>query len=421
MVNMEEFVDIFKLKKQGYTTSQIAELTGRDRKTITKYLQNGMKNFPRYTPRGERRPVILAPYMSIIDSLVRQGEEVGEQVSAVVVYERLHAKGYRGSVSTVRKHLQNKKRALAAIIKPVIVTQPGEQAQVDWGEKWLLTGEGKRVKVFLFCMTLGHSRMRFVRFYPRANRMNFLLGHQEAFVCFGGVPRNILYDQTKCAIDVPGFRKVTWNRQFSEFSLHYGFFPTFCRPYRPQTKGKVENLVKYVKRNMLPLYRFDGMAKLNEDAAAWCRKVNGLVHGTTNRIPTAVWEEEEKTAMNPRPDTPFHLYEIETRKVLPSSVVSFRSKYYSVPPQYIGKRVTVKTKPECPRFVICWNEEEIASHVITTAGGKYVISEEHKKQVWDVWRNDQPTFYRRQRMKRSKMDSDGMKQTRSPLYYEQFA
>lgn len=130
----------------------------------------------------------LEPFKEIIKGYLKKGEEQNVFITAVFMYKKIKAEGYTGSVSLLRKHLRKEKQQLISILKPVIQSLPGEQAQVDWGEKYLETEWGARKKVYIFCITLSYSRVRFIRFYPKANRYYFLLGHKEAFAYFGGVP-----------------------------------------------------------------------------------------------------------------------------------------------------------------------------------------------------------------------------------------
>ena len=112
-----------------------------------------------------------------------------------------------------------------------------------------------------------------------------MLCHKLAFEYFGGVPEEILYDQNRCVVLKPGIKDVSLNSRFLDFALHYNFRPRLCRIYRPETKGKVENTVKYVKRNFLSIQDTNNIAVLNQRKRDWLFKINNKVHSTTQEIP----------------------------------------------------------------------------------------------------------------------------------------
>lgn len=221
-------MEIFNLKKEGFKISEIARELGIDRKTVSKYLKMGPEN---YNPGPVKRNCKskLDPYKTQISGLLAKAEEYHEAtLSAVFIHDQLTAKGFKGSVSLVRKYLQNNRNDLTKDLIPLIHRDPGKEAQVDWGEKYQPRSGGGRKKIYIFCMTLSHSGTRFSVMFPKANRYYFLLGHILAFDYFGGVPEVIVYDQTRCAINIPGYKDVVWNQEFLSFAKHYGFRPKHC-------------------------------------------------------------------------------------------------------------------------------------------------------------------------------------------------
>jgi hypothetical protein len=271
-------------------------------------------------------------------------------------------------------------------------TPPGEQAQVDWGEKRMLDLKtGLRKKVYIFAMTLSWSRMRFYQFFPKADMYHFLLGHKLAFQYFGGMPREILYDQNRCVLIKAGFKDVTFNRRFLDFAYHYDFMPKVCKPRRPQTKGKVENSIKYIKKNFLSLQETPDMAALNPRAKAWFKRINQKVHSTIQEIPCKRLPKEGLSPVWEVPD--YDLYYVEPRKIFSDSTFSFQGKRYSVPPHYIGKFILVKYRPNLQRIDVYFREQPITQHR-TDTDEQYVIKRAHKHMIWQVWRGDHKRFCR---------------------------
>jgi transposase len=415
MTRMEEFMDFFGFKEDGYSISDISRLTGRDRKTIRKYLKAG-KNKP---PIGitRRKQSRLDRFEDIIKQKLHDGAERNVFVSAVVIYEYLAKLGYKGSVSLVRKKVQSLKADIAIRFKFLITDEPGKQAQVDWGEEKLFDENGNRIKVHIFCMTLSKSRTRFVAIFPKANRYYFLLGHIMAFEYFKGIPETILYDQTRCAIDRPGFKDVIWNRTFYDLANHYGFTPKACKPYRAQTKGKVERTVGYVKNNFLPMYVFKGFERINQDVSEWIFRVNSRIHSTTEKIPFQELEVE-RPFLKELPSTKYDLYILETRKVALTSTISFQGKHYSVPLEALGKRVTVKYRPEEDTFIVEYGYKLLCKHQINRNPGKYVILPEHQEEFTRQMRN-QLSLVKPRRPLRKKYEVDDAVIGRSLMVYEE--
>ena len=166
-------------------------------------------------------------------------------------------------------------------------TEPGEQAQVDWGSFTYFTREGKKKQVWAFAMVLSWSRAIYVKLVPRADVAAFLRCHVNAFAHLGGVPRRCLYDNAKVVVlgrEEDG--RPRWNPRFLDFALRVGFDSRLCCPYRPQTKGRVESGIKYLRNNFWPSARFTDLADLNRQVREWCSCVADIrVHGTTGERP----------------------------------------------------------------------------------------------------------------------------------------
>ncbi len=394
MVKMEEFMEIFRLKESGYSISAISRLTGVDRKTVRKYLSQGKSVQPRVKRRKSKLSKVQS-FESDILNLIKYSDE--DFPSCPAIYEKLVERGYRGSLSLVQKWMSHYRCQQKRKIVLRYETFPGQQAQVDWGEKKKRdhrTGQVK--KVYIFSMVLSWSRMRFTRLVQKADLYHFLLCHKLAFRYFGGIIREILYDQNRCVLIKPGFKDVVFNQKFLDFAHHYDFVPRLCKPYRAQTKGKVENSIGFIKRNFLALQDTNDVNILNQRVRYWLEKVNHQVHSTTQEIPYKRLSKENLNAVDTLPD--YDLYYCEMRRVFRDSTFSFRSVRYSVPPAYVGKTVTIKYKPECSRVTVYWNDREIVQHR-TDTGKNYVIKRFHRYAIWKVWRDDQKLFYQKAQQK----------------------
>jgi len=182
-------------------------------------------------------------------------------------------------------------------------TPPGHQAQVDFGQMRLWIGEQVDV-AHIFVFTLGYSRRLWPVAYPHERLSALLDGHEQAFRHFGGVPLECLYDNPRTLVLGRRETRVLWHPVFEDFARTYGFTPRACRPYRAQTKGKVESGVKYVKRNALAGRRFHSWEAINPWLAEWAVSVaDQRVHGTTHERPIDRFARETLTPLVTRPPT----------------------------------------------------------------------------------------------------------------------
>jgi transposase len=286
MLVAEEVVEIRVLSRQGKSIREIARMLNVSRNTVRRYLRN--EGFSRY--KREPRASKLDPYKHYLDERVKAAAL--DWIPATVLLRELRALGYEGGYSILKDHTAT----LRPIAKPEPVirfeTDPGRQMQADFA-----TIRRGRDRLAVFIATLGWSRVAYVEFVSD-ERLETLLGcHEHAFCFFGGVPREVLYDNMRTVVTDrdqygPGLHR--YNRTFLDFAHHYGFLPRLCRPYRAQTKGKVERFIGYLRRSFyIPLasqLRPEGL-KVDRDTAnarvgTWLREVaNARLHATTGEIP----------------------------------------------------------------------------------------------------------------------------------------
>ena len=181
--------------------------------------------------------------------------------------------------------------------------------------------------------------MRYIEFVTDMSTNTLIRCHQNAFRYFGGYPEEILYDNMKQVVIKRLLKQEdpTLNRQFEDFAGFYGFKPILCRPYRGQTKGKVERTVQFVRDNFMVGIKYNSLADLNGQALAWCNKVNGKIHATTNEIP---FERLQKEGLSPL-TREYIIDKINLRRVQKDCLISYAGNQYSVPAEYIGKDVAV--------------------------------------------------------------------------------
>lgn len=334
MVQSEEFFMIRDLKSKGMNVTQIAYALNLDRKTVAKWLKSDQ--LPEYRERI-RCECKLDKYKAYIIERMNEG-----CINATILFDEIKAQGYQGKLTILREFMKPYRELNQSKASRRFETPPGKQAQVDWGEFKLLREDGTFFKVHAFIMIMGHSRKQYVEFTEN-ERIDTLIGcHERAFAFFGGVPETILYDNMKTVVKhshQAGENK--WNDKFMRFARHQDFSPLRCRPFHPRTKGKVENGVKYLRRNFWPRIRtISSLAELNEAVQFWLDTVcNARLHQTTREVPAEAFLREKLKLMNPKP---FLMYDLHSRKVMNDCLISYEANFYSVPYIFVGRRVGIR-------------------------------------------------------------------------------
>ncbi len=242
-------------------------------------------------------------------------------------------------------------------------TEPGEQMQVDFGTGAVcLDHEGKQRRTYVFRAVLSHSRKGYSESVKGMNVENFLMVLENAFVALGGVPKVVLFDNASCAVKNPDWYDSVLHPKIIDFCKHYGFVLTTTKPGTPRHKGKVERAIAFVKGNALKGREFESLAAQNEHLRQWEQNVaDKRVHGTTKQQVGKLFEEVERQALAALPTERFPYYEEGRRKVSRDGHIEVKHAFYSVPPEYLGRRVWVRWNNRTLRI---FNDrmEQIALH-----------------------------------------------------------
>jgi len=358
--------EIQELRRQGLSITQIGTLTGFDRKTIRKYL--GDPKRPRYGPRP-RRGSQLEPFQSYIHERLAAGVW-----NAVVLLAELKARGYSGGYTILKDYLRPLRREASTVAVRRFETPPGQQAQLDWGTLGRLeTASGTRT-LHVFVLTLGHSRALFADVATDTQLATLLRLHEAAFAALGGVPHEILYDRMKTVIlgtDERG--EIKWHPQFLDFANYWGFTPRACAAYRPQTKGKVESGIGYVRKNFLCGRQAHDLSDLRGQLRTWVWEVaNQRQHGTTQRHVLTAWQEEKRLLWPLAGRAAYPFIGQEQRKVSRDAYISFRGNRYSVPWSVAGQEVLLHQDGD--RIQVHRGGERLAVHPLCTPGARQTIT-----------------------------------------------
>ena len=347
--------DLSKKDKSAYAISK--EL-GISKNTAKKYMQQPAQV---HGLKGSHKGSKLDPYKPKLLEWMSQGI-----FNCEVLMERLQELGYDGGKSILKEYVHPYRPARSAPAVRRYETPNGKQAQMDWGICQYMDKNGQMHKVPVFVMILGASRVKYIEFVKRCDLRSMERCILNAFSYFGGVPKEVLTDNMKTVVIGREAGKIIWNPQFADFAVDMGFLPKVCKVRKPQTKGKVERLVHYVKDNFFPGRSFVDLEDLNRQALAWCKKADSKIHGTTGKIPLRELEAENLQELPP-PEV-MDRYRWELRKVTREGFVSFDGVRYGVSWQYSGKEVQVRLHNE--KIEIYYGEVLIAKHKAQYASGR---------------------------------------------------
>ena len=308
-----------------------------DRRTVSRYVELA-KNGKKPTKRVYQKKT--DGFEKIIE------EKVKTTAPARAIYHYLVKNhGYKGSYSTLKRYIHNLniEKQHNAVIR--FETDPGIQAQVDWKESLKFkTKDGETIKFNVFLMILGFSRTKFLMVTETRDLQQVEFSLACAFRYFGGVPHEILFDNMRSIIDKARtqYSEPVFNENFKVFAEDCGFVPKACVAYRPETKGKVEVTAKLMNR--LKVYSGDitGFDDIRQIASELNDELNSAVCQATGKKPFDLLEAEKpflhKTNLGIL--TGYFIDNVK-RKVSKESMISYEGKKYSVPPEYIGKKVDI--------------------------------------------------------------------------------
>jgi transposase len=358
MVELGEVMTILELHRQGLSISAIATRLGMDRKTVRKYIKEGVQA-PRYGPRAPR-PCVVDPFVDYITDRIRTFPEL----SIERLLREIRAMGYEGGRTALGDLVREVRPPRQNNFEVRFETPPGRQAQVDFAHFNVEFDDapGQRRAIWLFSMVLGHSRYLWGRFVEHQDLQTVLRCHMEAFEHLGGVPHEILYDRMKAAVLGEVEKHIIYNAKLVSFAQHYGFTPRACKAYRAKTKGKVERPYRYIRQDFFLARRFQNLGDLNLQLRHWLDTVaNVRLHGTTQRVVIQHFQEE-RPVLQPLPAGLFNGVIRLERRVSHEGLVSVGGNYYSVPDR--ARKRTLEVHTLAHEIRIYEDDELLAIHPV---------------------------------------------------------
>jgi transposase len=387
------YYEIQKLHRDNLSVSQISELLVLNRRTVAKYLAMSEREYEEFLiERSERRKELI-PYEAFVKcrlelypdtSCAQMQDWLKEHYAG---FPKVSPKTVFNFVNWVRSKYSLTKASLYRQHHPVEELPYGKQAQVDFGEYNLRSSLGSRLKVFFFTLVLSRSRFKYVWFteHPFTSELA-IKAHEQAFEYLQGIPDEIVYDQDKVFIVSENSGDIILTDRFRAYTGEMKFALHFCRKADPQSKGKIENVVKYVKQNFLYNRTYYNIETLNDEALGWLgRTANGLPHAFTKKEPRSEWHIEQPFL---KPYMPHTLKAaVVTYTVRKDNTISYKSNLYSLPlGTYQGRGTLVAVSVNEDELIISAvaDERELCRHKIAGGQGIKIMNTDHKRDKSSV-------------------------------------
>jgi transposase len=371
MLQAEEVAAMLRLHELGWGAKRLAKEFGCARNTVRRYLREG-------GPVAFRKPVRRTAFDGLDEWLRERFFRHGGNAD-VVRQELASDHGIVIGLRSVELRVQRWRRELKVQTRATVrfETAPGHQMQIDFGDTRVWVG-GERVRVHLFVATLGYSRRLHIRASLRERQADWFEGMEGAFLRFGGVPAEVLFDNPKALVEHhdAATREVRFNGRLHAFARYWGFTPRACAPYRARTKGKDERGVGYVKKNAIAGRRFESWAAFEAHLDRWTREVaDQRVHGTTGVAPAERFAQEAGALRPLGARAPFGQLRDLVRKVQADCAIDLDTNSYSVPWRLIGESVQVVVLGG--RVIVRHAGEVVAEHVLCRGRRQRIVARAH--------------------------------------------
>ena len=348
----------------------ISRELGINRKTVIRVVQ---RREVRLVPAHRARHSGLDPYKEAIRGQIRKDS----RITGSALLNFLRSLGYTGGVTVLRDFVLQERGRMVHPREAFLRLEfgPGEVAQVDWGEFGDVFGDG--VKIHCFAMVMAFSRMIYVEFTRAEKFEDFIRAHENAFRFFGGAPRECWYDNLASAVSDRIGSLIRFNPRFMAYMGHHGIRPHACNVAKGNEKGRVENLIKYIRMNFWPGRQFADFEDLTRQGLVWRNQTaNSREHRATRRVVRLLFESEEKPKLLTLNPVPYDTDEIFSRHVPSDFHLQYESNRYSVPWTLVGMTVTVRVRPW--DLKIYYHEKFICSHSRSYLKNQVFTRDEHR-------------------------------------------
>jgi len=388
MVKKHMFQNIQKLKKQGATKSKISKDLGLDMKTVAKYYSMNDEEYFAMKNESMHRSKVFDLYINEILSVYESNDNHRLNIAAVYDYLEEKFADLPGSEKTLRNFIN-----YLVITNQLTITEkirsyssvpdmpPGKQMQLDFGECKCKSG----LKLYIFATVLSCSRFKYVALQNRPFTTHDVIHHLlNNFDYIGGVPHELVIDQDKLMVVSENKGDIIYTKDFRYFIEEMNLSMYVCRKADPESKGKIENLIKYIKYNFFETRDFGILPDAQESLSRWLmRRANGKVCQATKKIP-AVAIEGERPCLQDIRNSIFRknlMTHRDTRLANDKSLISFKANQYQIPAEYKKRDVDIYATEEKLFIFDSYSGREIAEHEVSQIPGKIVSDPKYKRMT----------------------------------------
>jgi transposase len=357
------------------STRSIARELGINRDTVRRIVGRRTVNEKMIS---HSRASILDPFKASVDEILLREPFC----TSSALLNNLRPLGYTGGITCLRSYVRKKREQIVRPRQAFLRLEfsPGECAQVDWGEFGDVFGDG--IKIHCFAVVLAHSRLIYIEFTRSEKFEEFIRCHENAFKFFGGITRECWYDNLTSAVTERVGNLVKFNSRFMSYMGHHHTRPHACNVARGNEKGRVEDLIKYIRMNFWPARQFKDIKDLNDQASSWRDGIaNKREHQSTRQIPALHFERAERSELMGLNPHPYDTDEILSRVVPSDFHVLYETNRYSVPWTLCGITITVRTDQEWVK--VFYDGQFVCRHVRSYLKHKVFTNLEHQKGLFD--------------------------------------
>lgn len=372
MKDVRDWITVKTMHKKGIPIRQIARELKMSRNTVKRLIK--CEEEPKYKKR--KYTTNIDQYLDQIQVWYLNPEYnfIGTRI-----YRELKKLGYEGSISPIYRYLdtlKEKKNNISLKATKRIETPLGDQAQFDWAHYSMYIG-GEKVTLYCFSLILAASRKKAIIFSKSCDGEAIYEAIHLLFKKIGGVTKELLIDNPKALVEVnKSGEEVVFNTNALRLAHYLGVSLNACNPYRAKTKGKVERPFQFIEEQFVKGNRFNSMTELNKSADIFIEEANNSLHRTTLRITNEFFVEEIPHLSSVRMQ-PFIICNLKERKVSLDSYISVDAVRYSVPVEYVGKKVLFRITLGYCLEIFNKSLEIIATHEIINDKGKMITVNEH--------------------------------------------
>ena len=383
---------IYALKNKGFNISQIAYETGLSRPTIYKYLDMNLEEIESWCNDLTVRSKKLDPYRARILQWLNQYPHM----SSAQIYDwLLEIDGDLDCAeSTVRLYVKNIREAEGIIKNPqarsymaVPEFEPGKQTQVDWGESWQKNIDGGQTKLYFISFVLSYSRYKFAYWLDRPfSTDDGIYAHELALAYFGGMTEEFVYDQDSTISVNENAGDFMLTAAFQAYVETRGIKVRLCKKADPESKGMVESVVKFVKRNFAENRTYAGLEDWNQRTLNWLKRTgNHKVHKITKERPEKMFIVEKKHLLPAHPVTLDQNYKLSiTRAIRKDNTILFKSNRYTVPlgtyNRFKDHKLSLILEGDQLLIMDPAQEELLAKHTVCKDHGKLIDTNLHERK-----------------------------------------